>query len=1069
MKRLKLFIAALALLGGVNLANAQTVVPFLSEKNEFGGATVSSLSTFVPGSATTYTLELTGCVANQIITVSGGSFSYTPTSSGIVRFVRNGDDVVHVYEGTTYKGTVEVSSPSEPTYPTNLTSASDENLIQNGGFEDTSDGTYSGQSSRWYPTHWNSYKSDKKATGNGTSVRNGNPAMTGDYNMLMHNDGYYLTQQLASGVMKNFTPYQISYSYRANESSQAGAKYKFQVGSEEFKTDYFSSTENKKGTTTVQTYTTTFVTPATIVDQPYVQLYRTGYVANNNNQDLDRFDEFILVAANGGGIGITGATGATFFSGSAFAPEGAFGASTSYSLESSYLTSLVTNGTFDSNANGWTSTTNASDIKVASNQQGAFIGNYYQNWNGSAFTGKMYQLVSDIPNGTYKLKICAFVNNVDASKGQYVYANDNKIYVYTTTPTAYTVYTYVNNHTLDYGLNQDNAVANWIGIDNVSLEYCGASDQTTAGYKSILNTRIVEAGAAASEVSSLLTTIAQAADQSADDVTYQSVVGGSEAAALENAIANANTAVNSTNTTEVQEAATALSFATEAYNAAKPAYERAAMVIAIGRSNNMDVSDLENLVANSETTAAEVEDAANTNISSVVNLALVNNNKTLGFEKDEYAPYNNVEGLQLFAGGTDMAEDPANYENDDIYEQLLAIESYTWINNTGEVNAIAGGAELDSYTHSGNYDIPNGWTNTGYNTRIVGITESLVDNNPGLAGVTNNRAMLLKYGTTYGGEDGYTLPLKANTVYKFSFTYGLWDEDGEIKKDLSVTSPEGNTINMIPARVSKTEGNKENCANKSTDAWYKFETWFKTAEAGNYVLNITNTDGNNQRQMVFAELDLRKANPTDITIKENATEAPAYSYSNVTLYRTLSASYWNTFSVPFDMDIPSGWEVKELDNVDDEDENVINFKTAESIVAGNPYLVKPNSDVTEPKFNGVIVSPEAVTKVAGNYKFAAQIYNKELPTDGTIAYLSTDGAIKKLTSGSIKGLRAYFIIPADSNPNEARIAFTDGDQTGIKDSVRETINDSRVYDLQGRQVKALKKGIYVVNGKKVIK
>ena len=206
-----------------------------------------------------------------------------------------------------------------------------------------------------------------------------------------------------------------------------------------------------------------------------------------------------------------------------------------------------------------------------------------------------------------------------------------------------------------------------------------------------------------------------------------------------------------------------------------------------------------------------------------------------------------------------------------------------------------------------------------------------------------------------------------------------------------------------------------------------------------------------------------------VEISENSTNIPdAAENKIVTLKRTLSASYWNTFSVPFDMEIPEGWTVKEFDSVGGDENNIINFKEATTIEAGVPYLVKPTSNVENPTFEGVTIeNTEGETIGTGDYKFAAQIYNKALATNGTIAYLATDGTIKKLTSGGIKGLRAYFIIPAGSTG--ARIAFTDGDQTGIKDTVRETTYDNRVYDLQGRQVKAVKKGIYVVNGKKVIK
>ncbi len=236
--------------------------------------------------------------------------------------------------------------------------------------------------------------------------------------------------------------------------------------------------------------------------------------------------------------------------------------------------------------------------------------------------------------------------------------------------------------------------------------------------------------------------------------------------------------------------------------------------------------------------------------------------------------------------------------------------------------------------------------------------------------------------------------------------------------------------------------------------------YFTPSDDDDYTLSIE-TDGNT----FMTDIYVMKA--VKVEIGETDNSAPeANNNAIVTLKRTLSASYWNTFSVPFNMEKPEGWEVKEFDSAEG---NVINFKDAKSIVAGKPYLVKPESDVVNPTYTGVdVVSTEGEIMGTGNYKFAAQIYNKSLATDGTIAYLATDGSIKKLTSATgLKGLRAYFIIPAGSTG--ARIAFTDGDQTGIKDTVRETTYDNRVYDLLGRQVKAVKKGIYVVNGKKVIK
>ena len=142
------------------------------------------------------------------------------------------------------------------------------------------------------------------------------------------------------------------------------------------------------------------------------------------------------------------------------------------SEESPVLTAFVVNGTFDSAVAPWKSTTGATNQGTASNQQGAFTGNFFENWNGSNYTGKLYQVIENIPNGVYELSICAFVETFDGS-AQFVYANADKVALTTGAPTAYTVRTIVKNNTIEVGFEQTAAVNRWSGIDNVSLTYLG--------------------------------------------------------------------------------------------------------------------------------------------------------------------------------------------------------------------------------------------------------------------------------------------------------------------------------------------------------------------------------------------------------------------------------------------------------------------------------------------------------------------------------------------------------------------------------------------------------------------
>ena len=143
-------------------------------------------------------------------------------------------------------------------------------------------------------------------------------------------------------------------------------------------------------------------------------------------------------------------------------------------LDNPVVAPFIVNGTFDQNVNGWTCTGGFQNKALASNQQGDFTVPFFENWNPDAKENKMYQTVQNIPNGVYKLKIAAFVNILaDPNESQFVFANNDKVFLTTGDPTFYEVYTKVEDNTLEVGLEQTTATANWMGIDNVSLIYFG--------------------------------------------------------------------------------------------------------------------------------------------------------------------------------------------------------------------------------------------------------------------------------------------------------------------------------------------------------------------------------------------------------------------------------------------------------------------------------------------------------------------------------------------------------------------------------------------------------------------
>ena len=135
------------------------------------------------------------------------------------------------------------------------------------------------------------------------------------------------------------------------------------------------------------------------------------------------------------------------------------------------MTHLIVNPKFDQDKTGWNSDGGAQNKAIASNKPEPITGKFYENWNPSSFTGSIYQEISGLPNGTYKLKAAAFGNNA------VLFANDatTQMADNDNTPAWYEVEVKVSGGTLKFGVRNNNNT-NWMGIDNVSLQFIAALD-----------------------------------------------------------------------------------------------------------------------------------------------------------------------------------------------------------------------------------------------------------------------------------------------------------------------------------------------------------------------------------------------------------------------------------------------------------------------------------------------------------------------------------------------------------------------------------------------------------------
>jgi hypothetical protein len=87
-------------------------------------------------------------------------------------------------------------------------------------------------------------------------------------------------------------------------------------------------------------------------------------------------------------------------------------------------------------------------------------------------------------------------------------------------------------------------------------------------------------------------------------------------------------------------------------------------------------------------------------------------------------------------------------------------------------------------------------------------------------------------------------------------------------------------------------------------------------------------------------------------------------------------------------------------------------------------------------------------------------------------YILQQGKFNMATDGYLKANRAYLSTEYDvttAGTRSMEIFFDDGETTGIADNNRETItNNGSFFDLQGRKVANPTKGLYIVNGKKMV-
>lgn len=241
---------------------------------------------------------------------------------------------------------------------------------------------------------------------------------------------------------------------------------------------------------------------------------------------------------------------------------------------------------------------------------------------------------------------------------------------------------------------------------------------------------------------------------------------------------------------------------------------------------------------------------------------------------------------------------------------------------------------------------------------------------------------------------------------------------------------------------------------------------------------------------------------TVVTLDEMATVHDLAAADDVTvkMKRGLTAGAWNTFCVPFDLTKAqlqtalNGSEVEIVEYTSQEG-TMLYFTDTDKIVAGTPYLIKPatfsrtydeckttpitfegvNLEAADVNSNNREVASEVCPGVA-DYSFVGTYVRYIMDTDGTELGLNSKNKLAKpaVSTNVMRGLRGFFRYNA-GNGAGAKVIIN-GTLTSIDEIEGGTADGSGVYHVSGRYVRSewdngsgLPRGVYIVNGKKIVK
>ena len=248
-----------------------------------------------------------------------------------------------------------------------------------------------------------------------------------------------------------------------------------------------------------------------------------------------------------------------------------------------------------------------------------------------------------------------------------------------------------------------------------------------------------------------------------------------------------------------------------------------------------------------------------------------------------------------------------------------------------------------------------------------------------------------------------------------------------------------------------------------------------TADNGTIYVYVMTADGALALNLMryYTIYSITSEDARELVITDANDFAPEYdAYSSATYTRTIAADTYGTICLPFAPDAAS-LENYTFFKMESAGADAINFVEETAPQANTPYIYCLKGENVAITGGATVVSADINSVEVGNWTMKGSFTKQTIATAGAdtkyYGYVADQNKIVKANKTlTVLPYRAYFTAPVNAAAVALRI--TRGDETTEITAADLDVQPATViYDLAGRRVEKMEKGIYIVNGKKVIR